>query len=237
MTALGASGEMSFGDARFFAGTGANGGHDADDRVIYDTSSGNLWYDADGSGGGSAQLIARLEGAPSLKPSDISVENGSTPTPTPTPGRSFSGTSGNDTIVGTAGDDTIFGNSGNDWIEGRGGNDQLSGGSGQDSYVFREFGAGNADTLLNFDTNWDSLRFDNAAFTGLGGDGRFAAGDARFFAGAGATAGHDVDDRIVYNTSTGQLYYDADGAGGADAQLVATVQGTPTVAAGDIWVV
>src|SRR6185295_17049100 len=176
--------------------------------------------------------------APALTATDINVVNGgTTPTPTPTPGTSISGTTGNDTLVGGAGNDTIFGNSGNDWIEGRGGNDQLSGGSGQDSYVFREFGAANADTLLNFDSNWDAMRFDSSAFTGLGGPGHFAAGDARFFAGAGANAGHDADDRIVFNTSTGQLYYDADGAGGADAQLVATVPAGGAVAAPDIWVI
>jgi Ca2+-binding RTX toxin-like protein len=237
MTALGASGNFAAGDARFFAGAGANAGHDADDRVVYDTSSGNLWYDADGSGTSTAQLVATLLGAPGLSATDIAVDNGSTPTPTPTPGTSINGTNGADTLVGGSGNDTIFGNSGNDWIEGRGGNDQLSGGSGQDSYVFREFGAGNADTLLNFDSNWDAMRFDSGAFGALGGAGHFAAGDARFFAGAGASAGHDADDRIVYNTSTGQLYYDADGAGGADAQLVATVQGAGTLAAPDIWVI
>ena len=238
MTALGASGEMSFGDARFFAAAGASSGQDADDRVVYDTITGQLWYDADGSGSGASQLIARLAGAPSLKASDISVENGSTPTPsptpTPTPGTSLNGTSGNDTLVGTSGNDTIFGNSGNDWIEGRGGNDVLSGGSGMDSYVFREFGAANSDTLNNFDNNWDSLRFDNAAFTALGADGRFTAGDARFFAG---TAAHDADDRIIYNQAAGQLYYDADGSGAGAAELVATIQGAPSVAAADIWVV
>jgi Ca2+-binding RTX toxin-like protein len=153
-------------------------------------------------------------------------------------GSNISGTAGNDTLVGTTGNDTIFGNSGNDWIEGRGGNDTLSGGSGLDSYVFREFGAANADALNNFDgNNWDSLRFDSGAFTALGGPGHFAAGDARFFAGAGATGGHDADDRIVYNTSSGQLYYDADGAGGADSQLVATIQGAAPVVAPDIWVI
>jgi Ca2+-binding RTX toxin-like protein len=237
MPALGASGSFAAGDARFFAAAGANGGHDADDRVVYNTSTGQLWYDADGSGGSVAQLIATLQGAPGLAATDIDVVNGNT-TPTPTPGTSLNGTNGDDTLVGTAGNDTIFGNSGNDWIEGRGGNDTLSGGSGMDSYVFREFGAANADTLNNFDSgNWDTLRFDNAAFTALGPDGHFSAGDARFFAAAGATGGHDADDRIVYNTTSGQLYYDADGAGGADAQLVATIQGAAPVAAPDIWVI
>jgi Ca2+-binding RTX toxin-like protein len=235
MDALGASGNFSAGDVRFYSAGGATGGHDADDRVVYDTSSGNLWYDADGSGTSAAQLIATLQGAPGLSATDIAVDNGTTPTPTT--GTTINGTNAADTLVGGAGNDTIFGNSGNDWLEGRGGNDQLSGGSGQDSYVFREFGAANADTLLQFDSNWDAMRLDNAAFTALGADGHFAAGDVRFFAGAGANAGHDADDRIVYNTSTGQLYYDADGAGGADAQLVATVQGAGAVTASDIWVI
>jgi len=140
-------------------------------------------------------------------------------------------------LNGTAGNDNISGTTANDTINGLGGNDLLSGGGGQDSYVFREYGAANADTLANFDTNWDALRFDSAAFTALGGPGHFAAGDARFYAAAGAAAGHDADDRFVYNTSTGQLYYDADGAGGADAQLVATLTGAPAVAAADLWVI
>jgi Ca2+-binding RTX toxin-like protein len=241
MPEIGPSGNFSGGDVRFYAAAGATGGHDADDRVVYDTSSGNLYYDADGNGSGAAQLIATVQtfgAVATLAATDIVVDNGTpTPTPTPTPGQSFSGTAGNDTIVGTSGNDTIYGNAGNDWLEGRGGNDLVSGGGGQDSYVFREFGAANADTLAQFDTAWDALRFDSSAFTGAGGPGHFTAGDARFYSAAGATGAHDADDRFVYNTSTGQLYYDADGAGGADAQLVATIQGAPTVAAQDIWVI
>ena len=103
--------------------------------------------------------------------------------------------------------------------------------------MFREYGAANADTVADFASNWDMLRFDGNAFSALGGAGHFAAGDARFYAAAGATGGHDADDRLVYNTSTGQLYYDADGSGAGAAQLVATLQGAPTLAATDMWVV
>jgi len=67
--------------------------------------------------------------------------------------------------------------------------------------------------------------------------GNFAAGDGRFWAAAGATAGHDANDRVVYNTSTGSLYYDADGSGSGAAQLVAMVSGAPAVAATDIVVI
>jgi serralysin len=263
MTAIGPSGTFASGDARFYAAAGANGGHDADDRVVYNITTGQLWYDADGSGAGPAQLIATLQGAPALAATDIAVDNGSS-APRPPPPGSIVGTAGNDTmpgtagndsmfglggndvmaggggndsIVGGAGNDTIYGDSNNDWIEGGAGNDSLSGGGDQDSYVFREYGAANADTVGDFASAWDMLRFDSSAFSALGSAGHFASGDARFYAAAGASGGHDADDRIIYNTSTGQLFYDADGSGSGAAQLVATIQGAPGVAAGDIWVI
>ena len=43
----------------------------ANDRVVYDSASGNLYYDADGSGSGAAQLIATLSGP--LAAGDIAV--------------------------------------------------------------------------------------------------------------------------------------------------------------------
>src|SRR3954470_21472562 len=129
----------------------------------------------------------------------------------------LAGNNGDDSIAGGTGNDTIYGDGGNDWIEGGTGNDLLSGSGGQDSLVFREFGAANADTVQNFSTSWDNIQLDAAAFSTIGAAGRFAAGDVRFFAGAGATSGHDADDRIVYNTSTGQLFYDTDGNGAGTA--------------------
>ena len=83
----------------------------------------------------------------------------------------------------------------------------------------------------------DQLRFEDAAFTAIGATGTWAAGDARFWAAAGATSGHDANDRVVYNSTTGALYYDADGSGAGSAVLVATLQGTPTVSATDITVI
>ncbi|HEY5897028.1 MAG TPA: calcium-binding protein, partial [Burkholderiales bacterium] len=234
MTALGATGNFAVGDARFFAGAGATGGHDADDRVVFDTSTGNLYYDADGSGAGAAQLLATLQTGTAVA-TDIVVDNGSSAPPPPPPAGTndfISGTNGDDTLIGGAGNDTIYGNSGNDWIESGTGNDTISGGSGQDSYVWREYGAANADSPTSFDTNWDMLRLDTSVFTGLGGTGRFSSGDARFFAGSSA---HDADDRIIYNASTGQLYYDADGSGAGGAELIATFTAGTTIVASDIF--
>jgi serralysin len=102
--------------------------------------------------------------------------------------------------------------------------------------VFREMGSANADRVSDFASGADKLQLDDAAFTSIGAMGNFATGDARFWASSSGGA-HDSNDRVLYNTSTGQLYYDADGNGSAAAQLIATVLNAPAVAATDIVVI
>ncbi|HWI36811.1 MAG TPA: calcium-binding protein, partial [Burkholderiales bacterium] len=131
MAALGASGRFSTEDPRFYAAPGASSGHDVDDRIVYDTTTGELWYDRDGSVGETPQLLATLQGAPSLAATDIVVVNGSGGTG----GSVINGTEGDDSLVGTAGNDTLNGFGGNDTLDGAGGADQLNGGSGDDRYV------------------------------------------------------------------------------------------------------
>jgi Ca2+-binding RTX toxin-like protein len=54
----------------FFAGTVA---HDADDRIIYDQATGNLYFDADGNGAGAATLFANLQTHPVITATDFTV--------------------------------------------------------------------------------------------------------------------------------------------------------------------
>jgi Ca2+-binding RTX toxin-like protein len=268
MTALGTGGNFTANDPRFYAAAGASAGHDADDRVVYNTSTGQLWYDADGSGAGTALPIAVVlsgdtgsgGGSPAaLTASDLFVDHGSVAPPPGINGTAgnddMSGTSGNDLMNGLGGNDTMWaaagndtlnggagndylgGEAGQDWLYGAAGNDTLNGGGDRDHFVFADMGAANADHVTNFATAWDDLRFDSTAFTQLGAAGQFASGDARFFAAAGASGGHDADDRLIYDTSAGQLYYDADGSGAGAAQLVATLDGAPSLAATDITVI
>ena len=75
------------------------------------------------------------------------------------------------------------------------------------------------DTVADFVAGTDKLQFSEASFTGLGTGTTLLAG--QFWAAAGAVRGHDADDRIIYNTTTGALYYDADGSGAGAAIQVA----------------
>ena len=315
----GVTGRFAAGDARFAAGAGFTSGQDATDRVVYNTATGQLFYDADGSGSGAAQLIATLEGAPTLSATSIVIINGSTANGGGSGGQTINGTSGNDTLTGTSGNDTINGLGGNDLflagstggadvidggtgsdsiefkeratsgvvvdfaagtitggssgtisftgiertvtgnfndsltgnaagqtltgqggadtLWGAGGIDTLWGGAGADRFIFRETGSANADSVRDWASGSDKVALDDAAMSALGASGNFSAGDARFAAGAGFTSGRDASDRVVYNTSTGSLYYDADGSGAGAAQLIATFSGNPAVAATDIVVI
>jgi Ca2+-binding RTX toxin-like protein len=147
------------------------------------------------------------------------------------------GTAGRDHLKGFGGNDTLAGGTaGDDWLEGGLGNDRLAGGSGKDSFVFREAGASNADLITDFSTSWDNIQLDFDGLPGLGATGRFVSGDARFAANASGTA-QDASDRIIFNTSTGQVFYDADGAGGADGQLLFTLTSGRSVIGTDFWVI
>jgi serralysin len=242
-TAIGLSGRFDTGDARFHAAAGG-AAHDADDRVIYDTANGDLWYDADGSGAGAAIRFAVLEGAPGLQATDLEVINGAPPgnsdqTLTGTSGSdTLVGGGGNDTLRGLAGADSLVGGASNDWLEGGTGQDRLNGGHGADSFVFNSpVVNANFDFINDFLSGTDKLRLDDAVFATIGGPGAFSAGDERFVAAPGARNGLEADDRLMYDTTSGKLYYDADGSGSGAAAVVAVLQGAPSLTATDIVVI
>ena len=126
----------------------------------------------------------------------------------------------NDRLFGEAGDDILRGGGGNDRLVGGTGVDTLTGGAGRDSFTFAAAPDGDAITDFNR-AEGDSLVFSKAVFTAFAATGSLSA-DA-FHARAGADTAHDATDRIIYNTTTGALWYDADGTGAAAAQLIATL--------------
>ena len=153
---------------------------------------------------------------------------------------SLTGTAFDDILDGGAGNDTLIGGAGNDILFGGKGNDILTGGTGSDSFVFNTApsASSNRDTITDFMSGTDTLQFSKAVFTGLGAlEGELSLD--QFWSGAGVTTAHDSSDRIIYNTSSGALYYDADGAGGVAAVQVAII-GTsshPGLHASDIHII
>lgn len=116
------------------------------------------------------------------------------------------------TGIGNDQANVITGSINNDRIYGRLGADTLSGDAGADRFVFNTaLGAGNVDTVLDFTVGMDRIVLENDIFTGLSNRnlpaGAFQLGSVAM----------DADDRILYDSPTGTLYFDVDGAGAAPA--------------------
>ncbi len=127
---------------------------------------------------------------------------------------------------------SIIGNAGNNVIDGKGGADALWGLGGNDTFVFdTALGSGNVDRVYDFDPTTDSIRLDDAFFRGLSlgalSQGAFASG----------TAAAQADDRVIYDSATGKLFFDPDGVGGAAQIQFATLNPGLAVTSADFFVV
>ena len=113
-------------------------------------------------------------------------------------------------LAGNALAQSITGNAGANVLNGLGGLDTLTGGSGADAFVFSSaLGAGNVDTITDFNVIADTIRLENAIFTGLVAGALTAAAFRANLTGQAA----DASDRIIHETDTGALFFDADGTG------------------------
>jgi Ca2+-binding RTX toxin-like protein len=129
------------------------------------------------------------------------------------------GSAYNDTLLGNTGANTLFGGAGNDLLAGGLGNDTLTGGAGQDTFAFNStLGAGNIDTLTDFNVANDTIRLSKGIFTTLTTPGVLAAAAFKILGNGGV---EDSTDHLLYNTATGALSYDADGSGAGAAVQIA----------------
>lgn len=158
----------------------------------------------------------------------------------------LTGGQGNDALAGGGGNDTLTGGTGGDYMKGGLGNDNLQGGPGSDAVyggtgndilrgdasasdrgVDRFFfdtapsPTTNRDTMQDFNAADDFIHLARSIFTKAGAAGTLAL-DAFYTVGVGSS---DAEDRIIYNKTTGALFYDPDGntAGGAAAIQFASV--------------
>jgi serralysin len=117
----------------------------------------------------------------------------------------------NDILVGDAGSNIFWGDAGNDALNGGAGADILGGGAGSDTFIFdTALGSSNVDTINDFSVaGGDFIQLSTSVFSiDMFGD---TLASHQFTKGSAATSSAH---RIVYNTTTGELFYDADGAGG-----------------------
>jgi serralysin len=136
-------------------------------------------------------------------------------------------------LTGNAFAQTLIGNAGDNVLNGGGGADALYGLGGNDTFAFNTaLGAGNIDTIIGFVAGGDKIALDDAIFITIGGLG--ALNPNAFVAG---TAAADASDRIIYNSATGQLLYDADGVGGVAAVQFAILDNHAALAASDFMVI
>ncbi|MEI5682327.1 MULTISPECIES: calcium-binding protein [unclassified Mesorhizobium] len=142
------------------------------------------------------------------------------------------GNSLKNTLIGNAGNNILRGGAGNDLLSGGAGKDTLVGGTGGDAFHFNApLGSTNIDKITDYNLADDMIQLENAVFTGLA-NGWLSAG--AFHTGAAA---HDASDRIIYNKTTGDLYFDKDGLGGAAATKFATLSPGLAMTAGEFFIV
>ncbi len=137
-------------------------------------------------------------------------------------------------IASGSGNDRLTGNALANILSAGTGNDILTGGTGADSFVFNSLlHINNVDRITDFNVVDDTMRLDNAFFTGLT-EGVLSA-DA-FRANTSGLAA-DSTDRIIYETDTGKVFFDADGNGSGAGVQFATLNPNLAVTNLDFFIV
>ena len=155
----------------------------------------------------------------------------------------LSGGDGNDNLDGGANADSLTGGIGNDILNGGAGSDTLTGGAGIDTLTG---GAGidsirydspteGIDTISGFVVADDTIEVLQSGF--LGGLSLGPITSPQFLSGPGFSVPANPNQRFIYNTTSGALFYDPDGTGSLPTVQLATLTGTPAITTADIVVV
>jgi len=146
------------------------------------------------------------------------------------------GNTNSNIIYGYNGNDSLDGGAGNDTLLGGAGNDILTGGTGNDTFFLNGTlnVSANIDTITDFTASDDTIWLENSIFTSLSATGTLSSD--YFIASATAL---DANDYLLYNQTSGALYYDADGSGVTEAIQIALLGvGThPSITYADFTVV
>lgn len=147
-------------------------------------------------------------------------------------GNTITGNSGSNVIDGGAGRDILSGGDGDDTLIGGEDQDVLTGGSGRDVFVFNAAlnPYRNTDQISDFVSGTDRIALDPSIFSALS-SGPLAS--QMFEYGAVAT---QTETRLLFNSGTGEIWYDADGTGSIRPVLFAQLNPGQNLVASDFLV-
>ncbi len=136
------------------------------------------------------------------------------------------------TLTGNEHGNGIFGDAGVNLINGLLGSDDLYGKGGADTFAFTTAlsASQNVDSLKDFEVGVDKIALDDAIFMGLSPGALPASVFALGSAG-------DADDRIVYDSVTGRIFYDSNGSAAGGSTLFALVTPGTALTASDFTVI
>lgn len=141
------------------------------------------------------------------------------------------GALGDDLLAGGAGSDRLIGNFGDDTIMGNLGSDRLTGGSDADRFLFRRPKEG-----IDIITDFWAMQGDRIVISAKGFGGGLDRGKLpakQFTLGKRAES---KDTRLIYNPSTGALFFDADGTGRQKQVLFAKLSNGAELSHSDIFI-
>jgi Ca2+-binding RTX toxin-like protein len=140
---------------------------------------------------------------------------------------------------GLGGFDYLLGGDGADTLTGGFGWDLLTGGAGADRFVYETGGqGGTGEVITDFQVGIDKIAFVTAS-TGITG---LTLGQNLFIQNSNVTTitgsqGTGPGPTLIYDTSNGGLWYDANGNTAAGLIYLVGLSGTPVLTAGDFIVV
>jgi Ca2+-binding RTX toxin-like protein len=136
-------------------------------------------------------------------------------------------------LSGGDGADTLYGKSGSDMLVGGNGIDNLYGGEGSDTFVLQPASI-DRDAVRDFEHGLDRLQI-SASLFGAGLQAGALSDD--MFAANSTGVARDANDRFVYNTTNGVLYFDSNGSASGGRVAIATLAGVPQLTASDFTIV
>ncbi len=143
----------------------------------------------------------------------------------------ITGNDSNNILSGKQGNDTLLGGGGEDRIVGGFGDDILTGGNGADRFYRWRSGTG-VDTITDFQVGEDRLCFSARGFGGDLAKGG-VLGEEQFSLGISATT---ESNRFIYDTDTGNLFFDVDGTGDSQQVQIATLSSGLAMTNADIFI-